>query len=84
MLFANMRELKLKTSEVIERTGKEGPVMITKRGKPVAILRGIGKKEGRLYTYGEVISNMRKAAEKAGYRARDVEKLIAEVRENRS
>jgi prevent-host-death family protein len=82
MLFANMRELKLKTSEVIERTGKEGPVMITKRGKPVAILRGIGE-EDNLYTYGEVFSKMRKAAEKAGYKAKDVEKLIAQVRENR-
>lgn len=83
MLFANIRELKLQTSEVIERTGREGPVMITKRGKPVAILRGIGENESRLYTCGEVISRMRKAAERSGYRGRDVEKLIAEVRAGR-
>ncbi len=83
MLFANIRELKLRTSEVIEKTGKGGPVMITKRGRPVAILRGLGKEEENLYTYSEVFSKMRKAAEKAGYKAKDVEKLIARVRENR-
>lgn len=38
MKFSSVRELKFKTSEVLRRTAKGEPVIITSHGKPKAIL----------------------------------------------
>lgn len=38
MNFSSMRELKFKTSEVLRRTAKGEPVIITSHGKPRAVL----------------------------------------------
>lgn len=45
MKFANVRELKNKTSELLRLTKKEKNILITSRGKPVAILHGIHEDE---------------------------------------
>ena len=45
MKFANVRELKNKTSELL-RCARDGEdVMITSRGKPIAVLRGFSEEE---------------------------------------
>lgn len=80
MLFANIRELKLETNKLLNLSLQRGPVVITRRGKPVAILRGIEKESNTFFTYREVLDKIRRAAEKAGYGPRDIEGLITRVR----
>lgn len=41
MRFANVRELKNKTSELLRVTAQGKDVLITSHGKPVAVLHGI-------------------------------------------
>ncbi len=42
MRFANVRELKNKTSEILKMAEKE-EVVVTSRGKPTAIIKGISE-----------------------------------------
>ena len=44
MRFANVRELKNKTSEILKLAGKE-EVVVTSRGKPTAIIKGISEED---------------------------------------
>jgi prevent-host-death family protein len=44
MRFANVRELKNKTSEILKLAEKE-EVVITSRGKPTAIVKGISEED---------------------------------------
>ena len=45
MIFTNIKELKAKTSEFIRKTGAGEDVIITFRGKPVALLRSLTEDE---------------------------------------
>lgn len=45
MTFSSVRELKFKTSEVLRRTAKGGPVIITSHGRPKAILASIEEED---------------------------------------
>jgi len=44
MRFANVRELKNKTSEILRLAGKE-EVVVTSRGKPTAIIKGVSEED---------------------------------------
>ena len=44
MRFANVRELKNKTSEVLKLAEKEA-VVVTSRGKPTAIIKGVSEED---------------------------------------
>ncbi len=44
MRFANVRELKNKTSKILKLAGKE-EVVVTSRGKPTAIIKGISEED---------------------------------------
>ena len=44
MKFANVRELKNKTSEILKLV-KEEDVVVTSRGKPTAIIRGVSEED---------------------------------------
>jgi len=44
MRFANVRELKNKTSEILKLSKKE-EVVVTSRGKPTAIIKGITEED---------------------------------------
>ena len=44
MRFANVRELKNKTSEVLKLAKKE-EVVVTSRGKPTAIIKGVSEED---------------------------------------
>lgn len=45
MKFANVRELKNRTSELLRYARQEGEVLITSRGKPVAMLCGFSEED---------------------------------------
>lgn len=64
MKFANVRELKNKTSELLRLTRKGKNVLITSRGKPVAILHGIREEEVEDYVLTHH-PDLRMAIEKA-------------------
>ena len=44
MRFANVRELKNKTSEILKLAGKE-EIVVTSRGKPTAIIKGVSEED---------------------------------------
>lgn len=44
MRFANVRELKNKTSEILKLAEKE-EVVVTSRGKPTAIIKGVSEED---------------------------------------
>ena len=79
MRFANIRELKLETNKVIEMGKKEGPVVVTRRGRPIALIRTIGENDFT-YSVKTLWNRLRVAAKRAGYGPGDVEKLIREAR----
>ena len=43
MRFANVRELKLETNRVLEKSIENGPVVVTRNGSPIAMLRSISE-----------------------------------------
>ncbi|MFN3476401.1 MAG: type II toxin-antitoxin system Phd/YefM family antitoxin [Candidatus Methylomirabilales bacterium] len=50
MKFANVRELKNRTSELLKRAGRED-VIITSRGKPIALILRIGEEDLEDYMF---------------------------------
>jgi len=56
---------------------KKGPVIVTRRGQPVAIVKAITKDQVNI---GSLWESIRRAAERAGYGPEDVEKLIQKSR----
>ena len=79
MKFSTMRELKLETTKVFRELLKEGTILITKRGKPVAILERFTENDFAKQ-FDELRSKSRAAAETAGVGPEDIEKIIREVR----
>lgn len=80
MEFTNIRALKLETNKVLESSKKKGPVVITRNGKPVALLRSIDDKDLEL-RFSQLWNRIRAAAERAGFSQKDIDRLIREVRE---
>lgn len=79
MRFANIRELKLETNKVLEMSRKKGPVVVTRRGRPIAMLRVLDEDDFSVNTKN-LWNRLRIAAENAGYGPGDVQKLIEESR----
>jgi len=79
MHFANIRSLKVETAKILALSAKEGPVLITRRGRPIAVLKSLNADEA-WKEFPQLWRRMRDAAKRAGYGSRDVEKLIAQVR----
>lgn len=79
MRFANIRELKLETNKVLKKSKINGPVVITRNGNPIALLRIISEND-LTCKIGSLWKGLRQAAERAGYGPADVEKLIKESR----
>ena len=79
MRFINIRELKLNTNKVINLSEKNGPLVVTRRGRPVAVLKSISE-EDLSFKIKPLWNNLRLAAERAGYGPEDVEKLIKKAR----
>ena len=79
MRFANIRELKLETNKVLKLSKKFGPVVITRNGHPVALIRTLGEEEFSV-NMGSLWNRVREAAKRSGYGPEDVDKLINEAR----
>ena len=79
MRFANIRELRLETNKVLEISKKKGPIVVTRRGRPIALIRTINEND-LTYSIRTLWNRLRTAAERAGYGHKDVEKLIKEAR----
>ncbi|PKN01127.1 MAG: hypothetical protein CVU77_06535 [Elusimicrobia bacterium HGW-Elusimicrobia-1] len=79
MLFANVRELKLETNKVLDSSRTNGPVVITRRGRPVAIVRSVDSADFTVNAR-PLWSRLRAGAERAGYKASGVDKLIRQTR----
>jgi prevent-host-death family protein len=83
MRFANIRELKLETNKVLEMSRKKGPIVVTRRGRPIALIRTINE-EDFSYSLKPLWDRLRIAAGNAGYGPGDVEKLIKEARASKN
>lgn len=57
MRFISVRDLRMRTGEIWEQLQKEGEMVITSNGKPVAVLSGI--KEENLEEYLRVMRRIR-------------------------
>ena len=81
MVFVTVRELKHHTPRVLQLSQRKGPVVVTRNGRPVAVLRTASLEDLALKGLWE---RLRHAADRAGFRRRDVERLIAQVRAERA
>jgi len=79
MRFTNIRELKHQTNRVLALGKKNGPVVVMRRSRPVALLRIISEKDFAL-KIAPLWNRLKDAAERAGYGPEDVEKLIRRSR----
>ena len=82
MRYANIRELKLETNKVLEQSEKYGNVIVTRNGRPVALIRPISEKDIELKAK-PLWPALREGSERAGYGLKDVKKLIKSVRQKR-
>lgn len=82
MYFANIRSLKVETAKILSLSLKKGPVIITRRGQPIAVLRSLDPAQA-WKEFDSLWARLRQAAGRAGYRRGDVERLISEVRKGR-
>lgn len=79
MEFVTVRELKHQTPQVLRLSQRKGPVVVTRNGRPVAVLRTAHLEDLSLQ-FEELWERFRQAAHRAGFRRKDVERLIAQVR----
>jgi prevent-host-death family protein len=79
MEFVTMRQLKHQTPQVLRLSQRKGPVVVTRNGRPVAVMRAASLEDLALQL-GTLWHRFRQAARRAGFRRADVERLIAQVR----
>ena len=60
MRFINVRELKAKASEILKAASGE-EIVVTSRGKPIAVIRGIDGSDFELPAYGFRLSEVRES-----------------------
>jgi len=82
MIFANIRDLRLDTNSVLKLSEKEGPVVILRNSRPVAVLKSVSEEDMEMKVKS-LWPKLRKAAEKSGYGVNDVDAVIKEVRRTR-
>ncbi len=83
MTFVTVRELKHHTPQVLRLSQRKGPIILTKNGRPVAVLR-TAHPEDLALQFEDIWKRLRGAARRAGFRGRDVERLIAQVRSEKA
>jgi len=79
MVFANIRDLRLDTNSVLKLSEKEGPVVILRNSRPVAVLKSVTEEDMQMKVKS-LWPKLRSSAEKAGYGPDDVDAVIKEVR----
>ena len=77
----NVRELKNETKKVLGSLllKLKGPIVVTRRGRPIALIRSLSSKELDV-RFGSLWDRIRVAAESAGYKPKDVRRLVSSVR----
>ena len=83
MEFVTVRELKHRMPHVLRLSKHKGPVVVTRNGRPVAVMRTAGP-EDLAFQFQGLWKRFRQAAGQAGFRKQDVERLIRQVRSGRS
>ncbi len=83
MEFATIRELKHETNKVIQTGKSNGPVIVTRRGKPVALLRAVDSNDLEI-KLKPLWKRLRSAAAKSGYNKNSVDKLIKDARKSKT
>lgn len=83
MQVANIRELKINTKKVLGPMLNHGPVLLTKRGKPIALMRSLSSQELD-FRFAPLWERIKIAAEKAGYTSKSVNRLIASIRSTKA
>ncbi|MCD6471682.1 hypothetical protein J7K55_00940 [Candidatus Aerophobetes bacterium] len=85
MAFVNVRELRLNTAKILQKTDKGEHVFITYRGKPRAVIRRITQDEIEDYIFlnhPKFKEKLKKAyKESLEGKTTDIDKLIAETEE---
>jgi prevent-host-death family protein len=79
MRFANIRELKLETNKIMEEAASYGSVIVTRKGKPIALIGPISEDDISI-KLGGLWPRLRASAESAGYGPKDVDALIRKSR----
>jgi prevent-host-death family protein len=69
MRFINVRELKSRTSEILKAAAGES-IVVTNRGKPVAVIKGVADSEFEIPSFGRMPGAIREAP--APYESADV------------
>ena len=82
MRFANVRSLKVDTARILSLSAKKGPVIITRRGQPIAVLRALDPEQA-WRQFDALWARLKAAARRAGYGPKDVDRLIAAVRKRK-
>lgn len=82
MKFANIRDLKSRTSELIRKTGMGEDVIITNRGKPVALLRSFTEDEIEEYilNHPKFLSKLDKISDECKKNGKDFKDLLRKKR----
>jgi antitoxin (DNA-binding transcriptional repressor) of toxin-antitoxin stability system len=87
MKLINSRDLKQKTSDAWRLLGKEGELVVTSHGKPIALITNIteGDIEPTIRALRRAkaqvaVSNMRRKAKKAGLEKMTEEEIEAEIK----
>ncbi len=79
MRFANIRELKLETNKVMEDAVSYGSIVVTQKGKPIALIRPINENDISIKA-GGLWGRLRDSAERQGFGVGDVEGVIKKSR----
>lgn len=79
MEFVTMRQLKHQTPGVLRLSQRKGPVVVTRNGRPVAVLRAATLDDLAMQVEG-LWGRFRQAAKRVGLRRQDVDRVIAHVR----
>ena len=82
MQITNIRELKTNTKKVLATMTQKGPIVLTRRGIPVALMRSLGSKELDI-RFSPLWERIRISAETAGYKPKDINRLIVSARSER-
>lgn len=87
MKFATVRDFRSNASKLLNAVRKEGEVVVTKRGKPVALLLPLSEKEFpetlrliRQVRFQQTLWNLREQAKQSGTDKMTMEEIDAEIK----
>ena len=82
MRYANIRELKLETNRVLEQCERYGNVIVTRKGRPVALIRAVAE-DDVLIKARPLWNRLKDGAARAGFGPKDTGSLIKSARKKK-